>query len=41
MDGGVIISWSPANFITVVLMAALAFALVGAGVRIYQQKQAS
>jgi len=40
-SSGVIISWNPANFITVVLMAALAFTLVGAGVRIYQQKMQS
>lgn len=40
-SSGVIISWNPANWITVVLMVAIGFALVGAGVRIYQQKQSA
>lgn len=33
-----ILSWNPANMITVVLMVAIGFALLGAGARIYQQK---
>jgi hypothetical protein len=41
MDNGNIILWTPANWITVVLMVALGFAIIGAGVRIYQQKQGS
>jgi len=37
-----IISWTPANWITVVLMVALGFTILGAGARIIQQrKQAS
>jgi hypothetical protein len=36
----VLIEWNPANWITVILMVAIGFAVVGAGVRIYQQKQA-
>jgi hypothetical protein len=36
-----IISWTPANWITIVLMVALGFFIVGAVVRIYQQKQAA
>lgn len=36
-----IISWTPANWITVVLMVALAYLLVGAGARIWQQRQQS
>jgi hypothetical protein len=37
--GGVILSWNPANWITVVLMVALGFAILGAAARIYQQKK--
>ncbi len=33
-----VISWTPANWITIVLMVALGFAILGAAVRIYQQK---
>lgn len=35
----VIISWTPANWITVVLMVALMYFLVGAGVRIVEQRK--
>lgn len=35
----VILSWTPANMITVTLMAGLVFLVVGAFARIYQQKQ--
>lgn len=35
---GVILSWNPANWITVVLMVAIGFAVLGAGARIYQQR---
>ena len=34
-----IISWTPANWITVILMVALGFTIIGAAARIYQQKQ--
>lgn len=34
-----IIAWNPANWITVVLMVAITFTVVGAGVRIVQQKR--
>lgn len=35
----VIVSWTPANMITVTLMVALVYLVVGAFARIYQQKQ--
>ena len=35
-----VISWTPANWITVVLMVAIAFAVTGAAVKIIQQKRA-
>lgn len=43
MEGstGVILSWNPANWITVILMVAIGFAILGAGARIYQQKKAN
>lgn len=34
-----IISWTPANWITVVLMVALAYVIVGAVARVVQQKK--
>lgn len=36
-----ILTWNPVNWITVVLMVALAFFIVGAVVKIYKQKQGS
>lgn len=36
-----IISWNPANWITILLMVALGFTILGAGAKIYQQRQAS
>lgn len=36
-----IISWTPANWITVVLMVALGFAILGAAAKVYQQKTAN
>jgi len=36
-----VISWTPANWITVVLMVAISFAVIGAGTRIIQQKRAN
>lgn len=41
MAEGTIISWNPANWITVVLMVALGFFILGAAARIYQQKKAA
>ena len=38
-DEATIISWTPANWITVVLMVALAFVIVGAVARIWQQRR--
>jgi hypothetical protein len=38
---GVILSWTPANWITVILMVAVGFAVLGAATRIYQQKKAT
>lgn len=35
---GVILSWNPANWITVVLMVAIGIAALGAAARIYQQR---
>jgi hypothetical protein len=34
-----IISWTPANWITVVLMVAVGFAILGAAARIIQQRK--
>lgn len=39
-SGGVILSWNPANWITVVLMVVIGFAVLGAATRIYQQRSA-
>jgi hypothetical protein len=36
-----IITWSPANWVTVLLMVALGFFIVGAAAKIYQQRQAA
>ena len=36
-----LVSWTPANWITVVLMVGLAFLIVGATARIIQQKKAN
>jgi len=36
-----VISWTPANWITVVLMVAIGFTLVGMVTRIVQQKRAA
>lgn len=40
MADAAIIAWTPANWITIVLMVALAFLIVGAVARIVQQKKA-
>jgi hypothetical protein len=39
MSEETIITWTPANWITVVLMVALFFVVMGAIVKIYQQQQ--
>lgn len=36
-----IISWTPANWITVILMVALGFTILGFAIKIYQQRKAS
>ena len=41
MAESVILEWNPANWITVVLMVAIGFAIIGAATRIYQQKKGS
>jgi predicted negative regulator of RcsB-dependent stress response len=41
MDGETIISWTPANWITVLLMVALGFTVLGFGAKMWQQKQAT
>jgi len=38
-DSPTIVTWSPANWITVVLMVSLAFFIVGAIARILQQRK--
>lgn len=35
-----IISWNPANWITVLLMVALGFTILGAGVKIWKDRAA-
>lgn len=40
-SSSVILSWSPANWITVILMVAIGFAILGAASRIYQQRSGS
>ena len=39
MAESVIISWTPANWITIVLMVALMYFIVGAGVKIVEQRR--
>lgn len=36
-----IISWTPANWITIILMVALGFTILGFAVKIYQQRKAA
>lgn len=38
-EGSTIISWNPANWITVVLMVALGFFILGTIARIYQSRK--
>lgn len=40
MDG-TILSWNFTNWVTVVLMAAVGFALVGVGMKLWQNRQAA
>lgn len=39
MNGGVILSWNFANWVTVGLMVAIGFAILGFAASIYQQKR--
>jgi len=41
MDNESIIAWTPANWITIVLMVVLGFAILGFATRIIQQKRAA
>lgn len=36
--GGAILTWNVANWITVILMAAIGFAILGTIMKLYQQK---
>ena len=36
-----VISWTPANWITVILMVGIGFAIIGVGVKIVQQRRAA
>lgn len=40
LGGETIISWTPANWITVLLMTFLGFAILGLGAKFWQAKQA-
>lgn len=40
MDSGNIISWNPANWITVLIMVALGYTIIGATARIVQKRRA-
>jgi hypothetical protein len=40
-ESSTLISWNPANWITVILMVALGFFIIGAAVKVYQQKKAA
>ena len=41
MEGEAIITWNPTNWITVVLMVAIGFTIIGMVTRIVQQKRAA
>jgi len=41
MEGEAIISWTPTNWITIILMVAIGFTAIGMVTRIVQQKRAS
>jgi len=41
MEGGTIISWNPANWITVLIMVALGFTILGAASKVWQAKKAA
>ncbi len=40
-DGGVILTWNVANWITIVLMAAVGFTLLGFGQKVWQNRKAA
>lgn len=37
-DSGAILTWNVANWITVILMAAIGFALLGSAMKLYQSR---
>lgn len=41
MNGESVISWTPANWITIIIMVAIGFTIIGAATRIIQQKRAT
>jgi len=41
MDGETIISWTPANWLTVLIMVALGFTILGFGVSLWKSRQTS
>lgn len=41
MEGETIISWTPANWITVIIMVSLGFAILGFTAKLVQQKRAA
>jgi hypothetical protein len=41
MEGETIISWTPANWITVLIMVTLGFAILGFVAKLVQQKRAA
>jgi len=40
-DGGVILTWNMANWITIVLMAAVGFAALGFAQKVWQNRKAA
>jgi hypothetical protein len=40
-NGGVILTWNATNWITIVLMAAAGFAVIGLGQKIWQKRTAA
>lgn len=37
-EGGAILTWNVANWVTVILMAAIGFAILGTIMKLYQQR---
>lgn len=40
-DGGVILTWNAANWITIIIMASVGFAVLGLAQKVYKQRTAS